>query len=836
MRHTKQWTIATLVLAACTASALVSPVALDLATELDRQYEQLQQDLDRRPHFKKVAAESFDPAALVSVEDRDPADIVLRRTAALLENLLQPGGKEVGDLAERLGLLQQRGTSIPVSDQTARRALHDEVCALRRELAFQNPLLTFTDILFIKRHRAAYNHMCDQYYGMAAVPGGGLYVLKDAFGTTPGLHDVLADAVVEQGRLKGRTLTGGSVERPPVRFDGQGNRHGEDGDGGTFLSPDLSYDGRTVLFSYAECEGDTRHRHHTDPQQGHWDPGRCYHLFKVGLDGSGLEQITDGTWNDLDPCWLPNGRVAFISERRGGYLRCGRVCPLYTLYDVEPDGSDISCLSVHESNEWHPSVTHDGQIIWTRWDYVDRHGCIAHAPWITTLDGRNPRPLHGNYAPRPGRPDMELDVRSIPGSRKFIATAAPHHGQAFGSLVLLDPDVPDDDGMGPIKRLTPEVSFPESQGGREIYGTAWPLSEQFYLCVADAAMTRKGRGGRGDYGIYLVDAFGNRELLYRDPAISCLSPIPVQARAVPAWSPEVARRGPDVDPSTRPTQDVGPQTPEATVSVANVYDSLLPWPEGTTITALRVLQVMPMSVPSGRPPHETGLRVASAGDSVVPVRHVLGTVPVEEDGSAHFRVPANREIFFQALDEQGRAVQSMRSATHAREGEHLSCTGCHEPKQFASPTLPVVPTALARAPSQLEPEVEGTRPFSYPLLVQPVLDKHCVGCHQKHPKKAPNLAREPVNRGWYASYNSLVRDFGFHDYGDGYRTTPGRFGARASKLLALLEKGHHDLELPREDLHRLVLWLDCSSMFYGVYEKEGGLAQLRGELASPTLQ
>jgi hypothetical protein len=243
-----------------------------------------------------------------------------------------------------------------------------------------------------------------------------------------------------------------------------------------------------------------------------------------------------------------------------------------------------------------------------------------------------------------------------------------------------------------------------------------------------------------------------------------------------------------------------------------------------------------MSVPSGPNPHETGLRIASARDSVVPVRHVIGTVPVEEDGSAHFTVPANRELFFQALDKEGLAVQSMRSATHVRDGEQLVCAGCHEPKHRAVETSAKVPLALRRPPSRPVPDVDGSNPFSYPRLVQPVLDRHCVSCHEKHPDKAPNLGREPIENRWYASYNNLVRKYGFHNYGDGYRTTPGRFGARASGLYNLLAKGHHDVALPREDLHRIVLWLDCTSMFYGVYEKEGGEAQLRGERAMPTLQ
>lgn len=819
---------------------LAVPAHALLEKEWEEQYEMLELDLANRAHFDRVAAQTFRSAALVLPEDRDPADIVLRRTAALLADLKQTSARAaLAPLEKELEELKAASAAIDPAAREARYVLFADACRLRRQVAWKNPLLAFDQILFIKRHRALYNHMCDQYYGMAATPGGGLYILSGAFGPEPRVRDVLAHSVVQRGRLKGQALSGGPTTPPPVSFDGMGNRHGQDNGGGSFLSPDLSFDARTILFAYVENRGDTRHRHHTDPSQGHWHEGRCYHIFRVNVDGTGLEQLTDGTWNDFDPCFLPNGRIAFISERRGGYLRCGRVCPTYTLYDMAADGSDITCLSFHETNEWHPSVTHDGRIVYTRWDYVDRHGCTAHLPWITTLDGRDSRAVHGNFAPRHLRPDMELDCRAVPGSPKLVATAAPHHGQAYGSLVLIDPRVPDDDAMAPVKRLTPEVGFPESQGGAQAYGTPWPLSEDYYLCIYDAGMRRGGgfQGEayrRGNYGIYLVDAFGNKELIYRDPEISSQSPIPVVPRPQPPVAPELVRRGPDTDPAARPRLPA--RHPEATVALINVYDSLKPWPPGTKIKQIRVLQVLPMSVPSGAPPHETALRVATAGDSVVPVRYVLGTAPVEEDGSAHFVVPANKEIFFQAIDQEGLAVQSMRSATYLHEGERLVCLGCHEPKHRSPRPLRAPPLALRREPSRLTPDVDGTHPFSYPRLVQPVLDRHCVQCHAEKRDKAPNLAREPIVRNWYASYHSLAPQFGFSDYGNPYRTTPGRFGARASKLFELLRKGHYDVKLPPEDWHRLAVWLDCASLFYGVYEKEGGKAQLRGEIVRPTLE
>ena len=273
------------------------------------------------------------------------------------------------------------------------------------------------------------------------------------------------------------------------------------------------------------------------------------------------------------------------------------------------------------------------------------------------------------------------------------------------------------------------------------------------------------------------------------------------------------------------------------MAVVNVYDSRTDWPAGTKIQSLRVFQLLPCAVPSGGlRPHETGKRIAEAGDSVVPCRWVLGTVPVEEDGSAHFTVPAYRELFFQALDERGLAVTSMRSATSLRAGERLTCAGCHEHKSRAPQMPATMPLALRRPPSAPTADVDGSNPFSYPRLVKPVLDRNCVQCHaENQAKKAPNLAKEPIKNKFYASYNNLV-NFGFTAYGDAYRTVAGQFGARASKLIGMLEQGHYDVKLSEEDFHRLTLWIDCCSMFYGVFEKEPGEAQLRGEIARAILE
>jgi hypothetical protein len=764
-------------------------------------------------------------ATLIQPEDRDPVDVALRQTGKMLRARQASGlktadafAKEYAALAAEIrgaqpqpmiaaekpagkGRVEKAPPAAPLGSPRYDQYL--KLCRLRRRIALSNPLLDFKSILFIKRNGLGREHMCDQYYGQDQRPGGGLFVLSDPFGPAPALRNVLADATVATGRLKGGKLTAA----------------------GSFLSPALSYDAKRVAFAYVECAGPRKHDQHTDPTRGHWPEGWSYHVFAANLDGSELRMLTDGTWNDFSPCFMPSGRIAFITERRGGYLRCGRVCPTYTLYDMAPDGSDIRCLSYHETNEWSPSVTHDGMILWTRWDYIDRHGCVTHMPWITTPDGRDPRPVHGNYAPRNQRADMEIDARPIPGSRRFVATAAPHHGFAFGALVVIDPQVRDDDSMAPVKRLTPEVAFPESQGNRNppaAYGQAWPLSETDYLGVYRNKHAEP-------YAIYLLDAFGNKELVYRDPTIHSLSPVPVRPQPVPPVLPELPRPAP-----AKPA--------EAVVGVLDVYESLKSWPKDSKITALRIYQIFPLSLPSaavfGR--HETGLRIPQGADSINLTRAALGTVPVEADGSAHFVVPARKELYFQALDDKGLAVTSMRSGTHFLPGERAMCQGCHEPKHRSPPATGLATRlALRRAPSRIQPEVDGSNPVSYPRLVQPVLDTHCVACHAKNAGKAPPLDRSIAKIGnteYFASYKTLAQKYGFYSYPDYHRSTPGQFGARASKLYELLQKGHYDVKLSAEEMRRITLWLDSVSLFYGVYEPEGQKVELGGGLARPTLE
>lgn len=826
------------------------PGAVYPEQEDSRQYAVLQYDLLQRSKVNRYSNETYRAEALIAASDRDPLDVVLRRTTALLEHIARmPGARNLSAEKTELEALRTQAGGVDVANQAGRRELFDRAVRLRRKITFANPLLDFSEMIVLKRQVASVcSHMCDQFYGMAQEPGGGLFVLRDPFGSKPEIRDLLGSAKIGNGRLKGESPTGGPRKRWPNAYNGNVMRSPTElpTEGGSFATPALSYDGKTVAFAYVECKGSGEHFYHLDhAAKGHFAETRVYHIFSAGTDGADLKMLADGTWNDFSPCFTPAGRIAFISERRGGYLRCGRNCPTYTLHDMAADGAGIRCLSFHDTNEWAPTIGNDGMILWTRWDYVDRDSMVAHHPWTTTPDGRNARSVHGNYSPRNQRADMETDFQQVPGSHKFIGTGAPHHGQSFGSLILMDPREPDDDLMAPVKRFTPEVGFPESQSGSLSYGTPWPLSEDFTLAAYEPVEV-KGVGCPFMFGIYLVDSFGNKELIYRDPDIASMNPIPLRARKVPLVVPEQdARKKPSL--TSAPSESAKSGTEEATVAVNNVYDSLRPFPENTKIKTLRIWQIIPLPIGCNSISHNTGIQIPGSM-SINLARAVIGEVPVEEDGSAYFKVPTRKQMFFQALDEKGLAVQSMRAGVYFQPGEVVSCMGCHEPKNraYANDSSAKPKLALLRAPSVPKPDVDGSNPWSYPRLVQPVLNRNCVGCHEKNKDKAPPLDAGLVKRKgtaymdcattYYASYLSLAPKFAFTDYGDLLRTVPGKFGARASKLYGMLSKGHHDVKLSEDDMHRITLWLDSVSQFYGVYEREGGEAQLRGELAKPTLE
>ncbi len=595
-----------------------------------------------------------------------------------------------------------------------------------------------------------------------------------------------------------------------------GPHQGKKLQGGGFLSPDLSFDGKQILFAYTDNSG----------QRVTWTENTVHHIFKVNVDGTGLTQLTQGKNNDFDPTFLPDGRIVFVSDRRGGYGRCHpRPVPVYTMFIMNADGTGIEPLSYHETNEWQPSVDRNGLLVYTRWDYVDRGSNQVHHPWVTTPDGLDPRATVGNYAYHATIvPRAVMNIRNIPGTNKIVGTAAAHHHQAYGSIVVMDNDIEDDDEMGQYTVITKDAGFPEATTGTSNdhkYATAWPIDEHRFLVVHDPNANTAGLTGKR-YGIYLIDDQGNKKLLYKDANHSCLDPIPLAPRDTPPVIPMSRTAANKTDP--------------VEVNLLNVYDSMLPMPTGVEIKALRVVQVYPKSTANTIAPrlgHGAVLYNDQNG------RGSLGTVPVEKDGSAHFLLPPGKPVFFQALDADGTAVQSMMSVAYAVPGStRLTCQGCHERRYRAPKPRADMPIAFMRAASTLQPDPDGSAPLSYARLIQPILDKNCVSCHGS--AKPGDLSKgnyQSDGDRFYASYKNLQPYLSYYNFDYSWGpvvTTPGKFGARISKLYPLLKAGHQGVSLSSEDLRTIALWLDLNSDMYSDDVQRD--AQAGGQSVKPTLE
>jgi len=397
--------------------------------------------------------------------------------------------------------------------------LYIEIRRLRRELILSHPALDFDRLLINKRPPPRYHaHMCEQYLGRNSAAGPGLVIL-----------DSWKDNPRETALLEGK-LPNGSV-----------------------LHPDLSFDAKRVLFSFADHTV-VKNDNVTIPiHLGRASRGfdnnkygrRRFLVYEAAIDGENVRQLT-GTPSDpmetafgratvliedLDPCYLPDGSIVFASTRSQNFGRChgGVYKPAFLLYRADADGSDVRQISFAEANEWDPSVLPDGRIIYTRWDYINRHNTWFQSLWVTKPDGTATAHYYGNYT---RNPCVIAESRSIPGTGKVVATAAAHHFITGGSIITVDPQK-GQDGPEPLTRITPEVKFPETEGwgGKGCFATPYPLSEEMFLAAYSPEVINYGdRPSDAAFGIYLVDSLGGRELIYRDSDVSCFTPIPVRPR------------------------------------------------------------------------------------------------------------------------------------------------------------------------------------------------------------------------------------------------------------------------------------------------------------------
>jgi len=562
---------------------------------------------------------------------------------------------------------------------------------------------------------------------------------------------------------------------------------------GVYRDAELSWDAKRVLFAFKGT------------QDGH----TC--IYEIGLDGQGLRRLTnpdedcacppqeDRTGrghHDITPAYLPDGRIVFTSTRPRALVPCFN-SGVDTLHVMDGDGGNIHSISVNNVNEFDPAVLHDGRILFGRWEYVDKTALYMQSLWTIAPDGRMEEALFANNL---AKPTAILDARSVPGSHLIAACLTPHNGQAVGAIVTIDPHKGKND-LDAITNFTPEFPTEMDQGLKRGPCDPWPLSEEVMLISNNAEDHAK---------IQIIHRDGRRELVYVDPEISCYSPTLIKPRANP----------PVVPPSCGPEQT-------GRFLVTDIYRGM-PGVERGAVKRLRIVEETART--SGLPPGgrwwNQAFLVSWQGAYVV--KNILGTVPVHEDGSAYFEAPAGRALYFEALDEQNREIQRMRSFVKATPGVTRSCIGCHEHK-YSAPVRPDdLPLAMTAGPAVPEPESWGSGFVDYATMVQPIFDRRCVGCHGGEQDIAKGI---DLSGGWTwafnISYETLLKNClsGFLNcHNSSVHTSellpPRSIGSGGAPLAELLLAGHEGQikEMSRQEIDLVLAWMDTNSNYYGSWD------------------
>ena len=546
---------------------------------------------------------------------------------------------------------------------------------------------------------------------------------------------------------------------------------------GGVRDPQVHYDGQKILFSY---------RKGGQPY---------YHLYEIGCDGKGLRQLTAGAFDDIEPTYTADGGIVFCSSRCKRMVNCYFV-RVAVLHRCEADGSGIHAISSNIEQDNTPWPLPDGRILHQRWEYIDRSQVWFHHLWTMNPDGTGQMVYYGNQQVG----TVMLDAKPIPprpgsglaGTRKIVASFSPGHGknEHEGYVTVVSPALGPDQPAS-AKRIsdTPDYRDP------------YPLSEKDFLVARGTELLLMDENGACRSVYSLPEAWQTA-----DGRMRIHEPRPLQAREREYVQPN----------RVNPAKSTGVVALEQ-VHLGRNMEGVKPG----EIRSLLVLEALPKPVNfSG------GWEPLTYGGSFT-LERVLGTVPVEADGSAYMELPALRSLFFVALDARGRSVKRMQSFLTVQPGETLGCVGCHE-NRTRTPTVGALPLAMSRKPSVIAPVPGTPEVFDFPRDIQPILDRHCADCHgyTKTAKGGPRsggviLAGDHGPFYSHAYIMLTIREQFRDGRNAGGNLPPRSIGSSASPLLDKLEGGHHGVQTSEAERTLVRLWIDSAAPYPGTYAALG---------------
>ncbi len=556
---------------------------------------------------------------------------------------------------------------------------------------------------------------------------------------------------------------------------------------GIVRDPELSYDGTKIIFSMRNNINDH------------------YHIYEIGVDGKNLKQLTfaEGI-SDIDPIYLPDGNIIFSSSREPKFCMCNRHI-MCNLYKMEADGANIHQLGKSTLFEGHAVVMNDGRIMYDRWEYVDRNFGDAQGLWTVNPDGTKHAIYYGNNTASPGG---VIDARPIPGSDLVVAIFGSCHDRPWGALTLLDRKR-GIDGEAAVEQIWPASArelidvgdFDHFMKCPLLYEDPYPINENEFL-VSRSMTEVSGRAKDPQMAIYLATRSADDKLLFKGTK-SLFDPMPIRPRKKEPIIP--TSRSYDERKGVYYVQDVYNGTHMSDVEKGSVkYLRIVESPEKRTW------------VPAwwqGQGSHSPAMNWSS-----FELKRILGEVDVDADGSAMFEIPSGKHVYFQLLDKDKKMIHSMRSGITVHSGEIYGCIGCHDDR-LNVPKVTYRPTALSAKPQPIRPfQNRPAENFSYAKRVQPILDKHCVSCHDFGGAK-PTLAGDK-NPFFNASYIEMYVDSVVNLVGAGpaNHMNTRSWGTKASVLTKIIDNNHQGVSLSDEEKEIIYTWMDINGPYYPTYE------------------
>ncbi len=536
-----------------------------------------------------------------------------------------------------------------------------------------------------------------------------------------------------------------------------------------------------------------------------------WRLFEMKADGSGLRQVTPDIpdVDHFDSCYLPDGRIAFASSTTYQGMPCiNGGAPMAQLFTSDSSGRNIRQITFEQDSDWTPAVHNNGRLMYLRWEYTDTPHYFSRLLFHANPDGTGQMEyFHSNSY----FPNGYFYARSIPGHpSEVVGIISGHHGiPRSGRMILYDPARGRQEADGAMQEIPGRGRKVEPVIKDTLVEGVWPQIVHPYP-LADYSDARSPMGG-GKYflvamkrdsqslwGIYLVDVFDNLTLIKEVEGAALLEPVPFRAVPRPPVIPDRTLAG----------------EKEATVYLSDVYSG--PGLSGIPRGKVKNLRLFSYHFNYLNTGGHNSVGIQSGWD----IKRILGTVPVEEDGSAAFKIPANTPVTVQPLDEKGRALQLMRSWFTGMPGEVVSCVGCHD-RQNSAP-LARANLASRRTPSTIKPWYGPPRPFAFRTEVQPVLDRYCVSCHDS--RATPNLSSNPestffTNDGAYIALQSYIHRYGPES--DYHLPRAMEYHVSTSALFQILDRGHHGVKLDAESYDRLVTWADLNAPWRGSWGLDG---------------